>query len=158
MKPIKFKHQNCTYAEDQPQYLPLPALRLDDTEEKEVITCWKLSFREKVNVLVTGKIWLGFLTFGKPLQPIKCSVIDRELYSHPDFEKKKLFDRVAIVKSVKTWYYKALIKRYSKRSVFTCSTMKCNECSDFVRMNCYKKSHYSCIMNYYSLKIKLLNA
>ena len=27
MKPIKFKEQNTVYAENQPEYLPLPVLR-----------------------------------------------------------------------------------------------------------------------------------
>ena len=29
MKPIEFKDQNVVYAKDQPEYLPLPALRID---------------------------------------------------------------------------------------------------------------------------------
>jgi len=32
MKPIQFKHQNVTFAEDQPEYQPLPALKIDSPE------------------------------------------------------------------------------------------------------------------------------
>jgi hypothetical protein len=39
MKPIKFKHQNITFAEDQ----PLPVLKIE-TKNGEVISCWKISF------------------------------------------------------------------------------------------------------------------
>ena len=39
MKPVEFKHQNVVFAKDQPEYQPLPALRLD-TPEGEVISCW----------------------------------------------------------------------------------------------------------------------
>jgi hypothetical protein len=68
MKPVKFKEQNCTFAENQPEYTPLPALKLE-TGMKEVISCWKLSFPERVQVLFFGRIWLSLATFGKPLTP-----------------------------------------------------------------------------------------
>ena len=29
MKPVEFKHQNVVFAKDQPEYQPLPALRID---------------------------------------------------------------------------------------------------------------------------------
>lgn len=40
MKPKEFKGQNIVFAKDQPEYQPLPALRMPDGE---VITCWGLS-------------------------------------------------------------------------------------------------------------------
>ncbi len=30
MKPIEFEEQNCIYAKDQPEYLPLPAHKTED--------------------------------------------------------------------------------------------------------------------------------
>lgn len=54
MKPIKFKHQNITFAENQPEYGSLPALKLD-TPEGHVITCWKLSFKERLRILFFGR-------------------------------------------------------------------------------------------------------
>lgn len=68
MKPIKFKEQNCTYAEDQPEYQPLPALKMDN-ETGDVISCWNLSIKERIKVLFSGKIWLSLMTFNKPLTP-----------------------------------------------------------------------------------------
>ena len=68
MKPIKFKEQNCTFAENQPEYVPLPAFRAD-TKEGEVISCWQLSFRERLRILFTGKLWVMLMTFNKPLTP-----------------------------------------------------------------------------------------
>jgi len=67
---IKFDGCNVTYGEGQPEYKPLPALRLDDGE---VITCWNPSFRERLKILFTGKIWLNILTFNKPLQQLLMS-------------------------------------------------------------------------------------
>jgi hypothetical protein len=66
MKPIPFEEQNCVYAKDQPEYLPLPAHK---TEQGEVISCWQLSWREFFLFLRTRRIWLRQLTFNMPLQP-----------------------------------------------------------------------------------------
>lgn len=68
MKAVKFKEQNVVFAEDQPEYTPLPALVLN-TDDGQVVSCWKLSFRERVRVLFTGRIWMSLLSFGKPLTP-----------------------------------------------------------------------------------------
>jgi len=78
MKPIKFKEQNCTYAEDQPEYLPLPAFKNDSTEA-EVISCWKLSFKERIKILFTGKLWVSLLTFNKPLTPSFFTVNKKDI-------------------------------------------------------------------------------
>jgi len=45
MKPIKFKEMNCTYAENQSEYLPLPAYK---DFNGEVISCWSLSLYEDI--------------------------------------------------------------------------------------------------------------
>lgn len=71
MSPIKFKECNCIYAKDQPEYLPLPVLK---TEDGQVTSCWKLSFIEKLKVLLTGKIFVTQLTFNQPLQPLKVKL------------------------------------------------------------------------------------
>jgi len=70
MKPIKFKNQNCTYAENQEPYLPLPAFKHDD-DWKCVSSCWQLSFVERVKLLFTGRIWVTMPTWGKSLNPLK---------------------------------------------------------------------------------------
>lgn len=68
MKPIKFKEQNCLFAENQPEYLPLPAFKVDEPEGR-VIFCEQLNLIERLRVLITGKIWCSLLTFNKPLTP-----------------------------------------------------------------------------------------
>ena len=80
MKPIKFKDQNITFAENQPEYQPLPALRLE-TKEGEVISCWKMSFKERIKILFLGKIWLSIYTFNKPLMPSYLTTNRKEVYS-----------------------------------------------------------------------------
>lgn len=83
MKPIEFKQQNCVFAKDQPEYQPLPALRLD-TREGEVISCWRLSLRERIKILFTGKMWLSLTMFGKPLTPSFMSPFRKEIFKTED--------------------------------------------------------------------------
>ena len=73
MSPIVFEQSNVTFAEFQPEYLPLPACKLKD-EQGTVVTCWRLKFFERLKILIYGRIYLQLLTFNKPLQPIKISV------------------------------------------------------------------------------------
>ena len=73
MNPIKFKEQNVVYAEDQPEYQPLPVYRKGG-HQGELVSCWSLSFRERVKVLFSGKVWLAIWTFNRSLQPLKLSV------------------------------------------------------------------------------------
>ena len=73
MIPIDFKERNAVFAENQPEYLPLPVYK-DNEQGGRVFHCWKLSFVEKLKVMFTGKIWVNVLHFNKPLQPIKLMV------------------------------------------------------------------------------------
>lgn len=76
MKPIKFKEVNVTYAEDQPEYNPLPVFKDSDGT---VVCCQKLSFRERLRVLFNGEIWLSLMTFNKPLTPHYMTTIKSEV-------------------------------------------------------------------------------
>ena len=67
MKPIEFKGQNVIFAKDQPEYQPLPALRMPDGE---VYTCWEFTDEEIESVIRTRCIYFKQLTFNQPLQPI----------------------------------------------------------------------------------------
>ena len=65
--PTTFREQNTTYAEDQPEYSPLPAFREPDGT---VTSCWRLGLLDRIRVLFTGRLWVSTLTFGDPLQPL----------------------------------------------------------------------------------------
>lgn len=71
MKPVEFTEQNCVYAKDQPEYLPLPAHK---TPSGEVISCWALTWRERFKMLFTGRLWWSVHTFNDLLQPQRPSV------------------------------------------------------------------------------------
>lgn len=65
MKPIEFPQQNCVFAKNQKEYLPLPAWQ----GERETISCYKLTIRERLKLLFTGRLWLRQFNFGGSLQP-----------------------------------------------------------------------------------------
>jgi hypothetical protein len=71
MKPIPFEGQNCVFAENQSEYNQLPAYKHVDGQ---VICCWKLSWPERVKILLSGILWQSVLTFNRPLQPQFLSV------------------------------------------------------------------------------------
>ena len=84
MKPIKFDWQNTTYAEDQDDYISLPAYRCND-EYGRTVFCWKMTWRERIKVLFTGKVWQQTLTFNRPLQPVKLDADSPALSEiHPE--------------------------------------------------------------------------
>jgi len=83
MKPIEFKNQNIVFAKDQPEYQPLPALKLDGISG-EVISCWHLSFKERIKILFTGNIWACLVTFKKPLTPMMLSVDREDFFVTPE--------------------------------------------------------------------------
>jgi hypothetical protein len=51
---------------NQPEYRPLPAHRYANGA---VLTVWRLSWRERMRVLLFGRLHLTQLTFHLPLQP-----------------------------------------------------------------------------------------
>lgn len=85
MKPIspvfpdKKGIQEVVFADDQPEYLPLPAHR---DNYGTVTARWHMSWRERVRVLLSGDIWLSILTFNHPLQPHTISTTPPEVVAH----------------------------------------------------------------------------
>lgn len=66
MQLITFPEQTTIIAKDQPPYRPMPA---HQGGNGRVTCCWKLTFRERLWVLLGGVIWHQIKTFGNPLQP-----------------------------------------------------------------------------------------
>lgn len=73
MKIAEFPEQNVVFAQDQPEYLPLPAHRVPGAEGR-IVFCWRLTWLERLRVLFTGTIWHQVLTFRQPLQPQLATV------------------------------------------------------------------------------------
>lgn len=68
MKPIPFKQQNTIFAENQSEYMPLPAHVTND-HNRQVTSCWRLSWKELFKLIFTRQVYVSVYTFGYPLQP-----------------------------------------------------------------------------------------
>jgi len=76
MRIVDFKECNVIYAENQPEYLPLPAHK---SEDGVITSCCRLSFVERIKVLFCGRIYISVMTFNEPLQPIKIFIDKKEM-------------------------------------------------------------------------------
>ena len=65
--------KQVVYAKDQPEYLPLPALRSNDAQGW-VITVWRLTWWERIKIFFGADLYASFLTFNRPLQPMELLV------------------------------------------------------------------------------------
>ena len=86
MKAIKFKGSNVVFAENQDEYKQLPAYYDKTQDEGVVVTCYKLSFVERLRVLLFGKLWLAVMTFNNPLQPQLPSTKKSDIFKMNDHE------------------------------------------------------------------------
>lgn len=68
MEPVRFKQANVTYAESQPEYIPLPAHR---NKAGVVTSCWKFTWRERIRILFGARLYWSQMTFNQPLQPVQ---------------------------------------------------------------------------------------
>lgn len=67
MTPIKFPGSNVVFGANQPEYQPLPAMKLPDGQ---VITCWQFTDEEIQTINRTKCMYFNQLTFNSALQPI----------------------------------------------------------------------------------------
>ncbi|ARK08822.1 hypothetical protein A6C57_00045 [Fibrella sp. ES10-3-2-2] len=78
LTPVDFPERNVLLGEHQPEYKTLPSLRVG--EYGEVITCWRVTRRQRWILLFTGRLWLSQLTFNKRLQPVKLTIDKQDLF------------------------------------------------------------------------------
>lgn len=62
MKPVEFPGVNVVFAKDQPEYMPLPAMKIPNDPQGLIITKWQLSPEELERIKETGTIHLSMLT------------------------------------------------------------------------------------------------
>lgn len=70
MKPVAFDGMSSVMGVGQPEYDPLPAYR----GEKETLSCWRLTWRERLTVLFRGNVWVWQMDFGRPTNPLSLQV------------------------------------------------------------------------------------
>lgn len=66
MKPIKFKEQNINFTAPQgmteEECGTLPAY----SHESGILSCWEMTFRERLKVLFTGRVWFDIMARSQP--------------------------------------------------------------------------------------------
>lgn len=68
IKAVDFRGTNVVFAENQDEYLALPAMKLPDGE---TYTCWQLDEEALEDLKKNGgKIYVCMLTFNQPLMPL----------------------------------------------------------------------------------------
>lgn len=75
MNPVKFEGQNLVFAEDQPEYIPLPVHKAADGK---VTSVWKLTDKERKMIADGAHVCLCQSTFNQALQPVNLW-IDTEI-------------------------------------------------------------------------------
>jgi hypothetical protein len=64
------EHRETILAKDQPQYKQLPVVRLVYTGGViTTVSRYKLTWRERLQILFKGTFWIEQMTFGELLQP-----------------------------------------------------------------------------------------
>jgi hypothetical protein len=59
-------------AKDQPEYIPLPVAHIEYSDgARSMVSCYRLTWKERFTILFTGKVWWEQMTFGSRLQPQK---------------------------------------------------------------------------------------
>ena len=76
MKPIDFKHSNIELSPPNAQYsdnvTEVTSIRAY-TDGEQCVSCWKMTWRERVFALVFGKAWLSLLS-GKTMPPAHVAI------------------------------------------------------------------------------------
>lgn len=62
MKPIKFKEANKTLLKPESMTDEECSSLTVFSDGRECVSCWKLSWRERLSALLFGKMWLGVLS------------------------------------------------------------------------------------------------
>lgn len=110
MKPIDFKQSTkvlqrpSTMAESECQSLPVWC------DGKQCVSCWKPTFKERLNILFNGKVWLGVLS-GKTQPPVFVSG-ERVFHRTPIKAQIKAF--FVLVAECITEYYKQAIQGFKQ--------------------------------------------
>lgn len=69
------------YAADQPEYNPLPVWRRQDGQ---VVSRWRLTWRERIAALFGRDLYVEVLTYGSPLQPIYMAFDEADVLGMSD--------------------------------------------------------------------------
>jgi hypothetical protein len=84
MKPIRFEQQTNDLQPNAAGHGGYTVYTLPVwTDGEQVVSCWKMSLRERISAIVFGRVWLSLLTGSRTSPPVYAQVS-----SHYFVEKK----------------------------------------------------------------------
>jgi hypothetical protein len=83
--PIRFEHQTVELQapEGAKGVAPLPVW----TDGRQVVSCWKLSWRERLSALLFGRVWVAVLS-GHTQPPVFIRAVRTFLRKNPDASRR----------------------------------------------------------------------
>ena len=70
MEPTKFKESNMKWIGNPENNVGDLDARKEGEDSKTIIySCWRASWKERLRILITGRVWVYQLTFDNALQP-----------------------------------------------------------------------------------------
>jgi len=88
-----YNAQEVVFAENQPEYMRLPAVRVESAEQ-QILTRWELSDEDRKKIADGADIYLWVSTFGMPLQPVAVEVATAKEIMERDESKQVARDEV----------------------------------------------------------------
>lgn len=79
MKSIIFKEVNTVFAEGNEQLETHSWVDNSINGNKDIVSCYSVSFKEALLMLVTGKIWVNVTSFNGKLHPMRLSAIKKDM-------------------------------------------------------------------------------
>lgn len=79
--PSRTDLQVIRLGQGQPEYFTLPICR---DKEGAYVSRWRLTWLERLHILLFGDLYLRTLTFGHPFQPVSLSTNEPAGEEHPD--------------------------------------------------------------------------
>ena len=79
MKSFKFKEVNTVFAEDNEQLETHSFVDNSIKGNKDIVSCYSVSFKEALLMLVTGKIWVNVTSFNGKLHPMRLSAVKKDM-------------------------------------------------------------------------------
>lgn len=81
MRPIKFTEMNCVFQKENSEKNELPVYM----DEDQIVSCWKLSFMDRVKAVIFGRVWMSTSGNEQPSVWLDC---DRTVFTGEVWQEK----------------------------------------------------------------------
>lgn len=79
MKAVRFPECNTVFAEGNEDHETYAFVDNSKKGNKDIVSCYRLSFLERLLVMVTGRMWVNITSFNGKLHPMRLSIIKQTM-------------------------------------------------------------------------------